>query len=93
MIIKTFDQGWGREYPLKQYEQGIVASLVKSFVASDQQTVMINSVWYTTDMHEQVMSWLRNNEWDQIVLIAMLDAAIPYPDRYTEFGRPVTGIG
>jgi hypothetical protein len=93
MIIKTFDQGWGRKYPLKQYEQDIVANLIKPFVESDQQTVMINSVWYTVDMHEQVMTWLRENAWDQIVLIAMLDAAIPYPDRYEEFGRPVTGIG
>ena len=93
MLIKTFDQGWGREYPLKQYEQGIVSSLVKSFVSSSQRIVMINSVWYTTEMHEQVLTWLRENDWDQIVLIAMLDAAIPYPDRYIEFGRPVTGIG
>jgi hypothetical protein len=23
----------------------------------------------------------------------MIDAAIPYPDRYAEFGRPITGIG
>jgi hypothetical protein len=30
MIIKTFDQGWGREYPLKQYEQGIVNDLVQT---------------------------------------------------------------
>jgi len=93
MIITTFDQGWGREYPLKQYEQGIVSDLVKPFVKSDQRVVIINSVWYTGEMHEQVMLWLRENEWDQIVLIAMLDAAIPYPDRYEEFGRPVTGIG
>ena len=93
MIIKTFDQGWGQQYPLKQYEQKIANNLIKPFVESDQQTVMINSVWYTVDMHEQVMTWLRENAWDQIVLIAMLDAAIPYPDRYEEFGRPVTGIG
>jgi hypothetical protein len=93
MIIKTFDQGWGREHPLKQYEQGIVSDLVKHFVlkqstySHDQQCVVHN------EMHEQVMTWLRNNNWDQIVLIAMLDAAIPYPDRYAEFDRPVTGIG
>jgi hypothetical protein len=93
MIIKIFDQGWGQVYPLKQYEQGIVTELVKPFAESSQRTVMINSVWYTTEMHEQVMTWLRENAWDQIVLIAMLDAAIPYPDRYAEFDRPVTGIG
>jgi len=93
MIIKTFDQGWGQQYPLKQYEQEIVASLIIPFAESSQRIVMINSVWYTNEMHEQVISWLRNNTWDQIVLVAMLDAAIPYPDRYAEFGRPVTGIG
>jgi hypothetical protein len=93
MIIKTFDQGWGLNYPLKRYEQEIVSSLLKPFVESTQQIVIINSVWYTKDMHNQVMSWLRENSWDQIVLIAMLDAAIPFPDRYAEFGRPVTGIG
>ena len=93
MIIKTFDQGWGQEYPLKKYEQSIVTELVEPFVNSSQRIVMINSVWYTNDMHEQVMAWLRDNDWDQIVLIAMLDAAIPYPDRYEEFGRPVTGLG
>jgi hypothetical protein len=93
MLIKTFDQGWGREYPLKKYEQQMISSLVRPFVESDQRIVMINSVWYTGDMHEQVMSWLRANDWDQIVLVAMLDAAIPYPDRYIEFDCPVTGIG
>ena len=93
MIIKTFDQGWGLNYPLKRYEQEIVSSLLKPFVESNQQIVVINSVWYTKDMHDQVMSWLRENVWDQIVLIAMLDAAIPFPDRYAEFDRPVTGIG
>ena len=93
MLIKTFDQGWGQQYPLKQYEQSIVNSLIIPFAESSQRVVMINSVWYTNEMHEQVMTWLRNNTWDQIVLVAMLDAAIPYPDRYAEFGRPVTGIG
>jgi hypothetical protein len=93
MIVKTFDQGWGREYPLKQYEQQVVSSLIKPFVESDQQIVVINSVWYTTEMHDKVISWLRNNDWNQIVLIAMIDAAIPYPDRHAEFGRPITGIG
>jgi len=57
------------------------------------RTVVINSVWYTQDYHETVMAWLRQNEFDHIVLVAMLDAAIPYPDRYAEFERPVSAIG
>ena len=31
MIVKTFDQGWGREYPLKQYEQSVVTRLVRPY--------------------------------------------------------------
>lgn len=93
MIVKTFDNGWGREYPLKKYEQQVVTDMMKQFVVSTSRVVVINSVWYTDDFHAQVQQWLRNNEWDQIVLIAMLDAAIPQPDWYTEFGRPVTGLG
>ena len=93
MITKTFDQGWGQQYPLKQYEQSVVRSLMAPFEQSDQRVVLINSVWYTNEMHDQVMAWLRNNTWDQIVLVAMLDAAIPYPDRYAEFNKPVTAIG
>jgi hypothetical protein len=93
MLIKTVDHGWGQQYPLKQYEQQTVTDLIRPFVDSEQRVVMINSVWYTSQIHEQTLAWLRENDWDQIVLIAMLDAAIPCPDWYNEFGRPVTGIG
>ena len=93
MIIKTFDQGWPLWFPLKQYEENIVTNLTKHFATNTQRVVIINSVWYTDEMHESVTSWLKNNSWDQIVLVAMLDAAIPQPDDYKEFNRPVTGIG
>ena len=93
MIIKTFDQGWPQQYPLKQFEQQTLTSLTRPFIASEQRVVVINSLWYTDHMHEQVTTWLRENDWDQIVLVAMLDAAISKPDRYAEFSRPVTGIG
>ena len=93
MIIKTFDQGWPLWFPLKQYEENIVTNLTKHFATNTQRVVIINSVWYTDEMHESVTSWLKNNSWDQIVLVAMLDAAIPQPKLYKEFNRPVTGIG
>jgi len=93
MITKTFDQGWGQQWPLKQFEQSVVQDAIKYFAASNQRVVIINSVWYSQQVHEQVMAWLRNNDWDQIVLVAMLDAAIPRADQYAEFDRPITGIG
>lgn len=93
MIIREFDNGWNRQYPLKQYELEITQQLLKPFVHSSKKVVLINSVWYTNDFHQSVCEWLSVNDFDHIVLIAMLDAAIPQPDWYASFGRPVTGIG
>lgn len=93
MIIKTFDNGWGIQYPLKVYEQSLVERMLKNTAKDDSKTVIINSVWYSQDYHHSVMAWLENNEFDHIVLVAMIDAAIPYPDRYAEFSKPVTAIG
>ena len=93
MIIKTFDNGWGNNYPLKQFEQSVVDRMLATIRDDDSHTVVINSVWYTQDYHDTVMSWLRTNCFDHIVLVAMLDAAIPRPERYAEFDRPVSCIG
>jgi hypothetical protein len=93
MIIKEFDNGWGKDFPLKQFEQQIQHQMLTNVRTDQSRTVVINSVWYTQDFHEQVMSWLRDNQFDHIVLVAMLDAAIPYPDRYQEFGCTVSAMG
>ena len=63
-------------------------------IAQDQsRTVVINSVWYTTEYHQQVLAWLRNNPTDRIVLVAMLDAAIPKPEWYAEFDCEIISLG
>ena len=82
MLVKTFDQGWGEQWPLKQYEQQVVSDLVRPFVESRQRTVIINSVCYTKDMHEQVMSWLRERGFEPYTQdfgdISDLDLALPH---------------
>lgn len=93
MIIKIFDNGWGKHYLLKQFEQSVLTQMLAPVHHDSSRTIVINSVWYTGDYHETVMSWLRQNDFDHIVLVAMLDAAIPYPDRYDEFARPVSAVG
>lgn len=93
MIIQVFDNGWGGNYPLKQFEQSVLGQMLAPVHHDSSRTVVINSVWYTGDYHETVMSWLRQNDFDHIVLVAMLDAAIPYPDCYGEFQKPVSTIG
>jgi hypothetical protein len=93
MIIQSFNNGWGPEWPLKQFEQKIVDSLLK-FIAQDQsRTVVINSVWYSKEYHQETLCWLRQHSVDRIVLVAMLDAAIPQPSWYSEFDCEVIALG
>jgi hypothetical protein len=93
MIIKVFDNGWGQNFPLKQFEQTILNNMLVPILESPERTVVINSVWYSEEFDTSVMTWLRDNDFDHIVLVAMLDAAIPYPDRYAQFARPVSAVG
>ena len=93
MIIQTFDNGWGSEFPLKKFEQQLTAQLLQHIAADQTPTVVINSVWYTTEYHQQVMTWLRTHSVSRIVLVAMLDAAIPHPDWYSEFDCEVIAVG
>jgi hypothetical protein len=93
MIVKIFDNGWGSEYPLKKFEQQIVDNFLKTQAQDSSKTVVINSVWYTQEYHQSVLSQLRDMDFDSIVLVAMIDAAIPHIDWYHEFGRPVYTLG
>jgi len=93
MIVKTFDQGWGQIWPWKQFEIRTVDTMLQNLQTDLSATVVINSVWYSQEAHQQTMSWLRSNNWDQIVLVAMLDAAIPKIEWFEEFDRPVFGLG
>lgn len=93
MITKIFDNGWGPEYPIKKFEQQIVNELLTNELTDSSKTVVINSVWYTADYHQQVLADLRTMEFDKIVLVAMLDAAIPKPEWFDEFGCAVLAVG
>lgn len=90
MIVKTFDNGWGNNFLLKEFEQQIIKQYL---IDISLRTILINNVWYTKEYHQQVMSQLRTLEFDQIVLVSMLDASIASPEWYQEFNRPVYAVG
>lgn len=93
MILQVFDNGWGQAYAAKQFEQSTVDTMLAPIRNDQSRTVVVNSVWYTDDFHELVMAWCRENAPDHIVLVAMLDAAIPVPNSYQELGIPVSTAG
>jgi hypothetical protein len=93
MIVQTFDNGWGPEWPAKQVELTVVDQVLSTLAHDSSRTVIINSTWYTTEYHQQVLEWLRCNPVSHIVLVAMIDAAIPNPDWYSEFNCEIIGLG
>jgi hypothetical protein len=92
MIVHTVDHGWGPEWPIKKIEQKILDAYLQPLITDASKTVIINSTWYG-EQHDSIMQWLRSHAWDQLVLVAMIDAAIPQPDWYREFDRPVLAVG
>jgi hypothetical protein len=90
MIIKTFDNGWSNSFLAKQFEQNIVDQYLKNNVI---RSVLINNTWYTNDYHQQVINQLQTLEFDQIILVSMLDASIASADWYQVFEKPVRTVG
>jgi hypothetical protein len=93
MIVHCHDHGWGPKWPVKQIEREITDQYLVPLARSDLRVVMINSTWYGQEQHQKTLTWLRNNVWDIAVLVCMIDAPIPAPDWFAEFGRPVIAIG
>jgi len=93
MIVKTIDQGWGQHVPLKQFETEILDQFLATTANDDSRTVVINSTWYTDDLHQQTLSWLSRSDTDRIVLVSMLDGPISRPDWYAGTSIPCHGVG
>lgn len=93
MIVKIFDNGWGPEFPAKQLENRLLHTWMEQFQQSPEKVIVVNSVWYSQDFHQQhVVPFLESTLVDRIVLIAMLDFAIPQPDWFSMYA-PVTAVG
>lgn len=93
MIVKTIDQGWGNHVPLKQFETEILDVFLRDIKSDLGRTVLINSTWYTDDLHRDTLSWLAASATDRILLAAFLDGPIPRPDWYAQTGIPCWGMG
>jgi hypothetical protein len=93
MIIDWFDNGWGPEWPAKQFEKELLDSLLHTIDRDQSLTVVINSTWYSDEYHQQVLDRLRKKKFTQIVLVAMLDPAIPQVAWFAEFDCPVICVG
>jgi len=93
MILNTFDIGWGNNFKTKQFEQELLQPFLSILSNSEKTAVVINSTWYTDDYHQEILVYLHKHPVDYIVLISMLDFAIPRAGRYQELSAKVIEIG
>lgn len=93
MILKEYDIGWGREWPMKQLEQDILKRFLANYYTDNSRTVIVNSVWYTNDYHQQVMAELHELKPTHIFVVALLDPPIIQLDWFDELNCEVVGIG
>lgn len=93
MILKEYDIGWGTNWPMKQLEQQVVRTKLSKYYTDESRTVIINSVWYTSDYHQQVMAELREIQPTHIFVVAMLDPPIVQLNWFDELNCEVLGIG
>ena len=78
---------------MKQLEQEILNSVLAQYKNDSSRTVVINSVWYTNDYHQQVIQELRDIKPTHIVVVAMLDPPIIKLEWFDEFDCEVIGVG
>lgn len=93
MIVDTIDQGWGPEHPLKQMEMEIVDRYIRAYREDSSRTIVINSVWYSQDLHEKVRARLKHDPPDRVILISLLDPPIARPDQFRDIVNDVRCVG
>ena len=93
MILKAYDIGWGQQWPMKKLEQQILKTMLADYDTDNSRTVIINSVWYTGDYHQQVIAELRELKPKHIFVIAMLDPPNVQLSWFDELNCAVQGIG
>lgn len=93
MITHIFDNGWGPQWPLKKLEQQILDQYLRPLAQSLKSVAVINSTWYDNNYHTTVLTKLQHHPVDVIVLVSMLDCAIPKRDMYTSLNTPVLEVG
>lgn len=93
MILKEYDIGWGPQWPMKQLEQKIVKSFLSQYYTDNSRSVIVNSVWYHSDYHRQVMAELRELKPTHVFVVALLDPPIVQLNWFDELGCEVVGVG
>jgi len=90
MIVKHYDFGWGNEWPAKQLEHQLLKKYLKPVIESSTRWAVVNSTWYGDQEHHNTVEDMQHNQIESVILVSMLDDAIP---RLDWFSLPAYGVG
>jgi hypothetical protein len=85
MISKVFNNGWGDQNPILDYQEELIRDL--------EADVLIHSTWYTDDFHEEVVAWLDENPIRTMVILSFFDAHIARRDLFKDRNIEIREIG
>lgn len=93
MILRDFNNGWGDNVELRQFELGVLKKYIADWFNDCARNIMINSTWYTKDYHVRVLEYLEKNPTDGIVLYSFMDPAIPRPEWFNHTNASIRCVG
>lgn len=84
MTIKRLNNGWRGSWPIIKYSQRLLTNLTPN------NSVIVDSTWYTDEYHLVVKDYITTNSPDKVILVSFYDAHIVNQSR---FDRPVYEVG
>lgn len=92
MIVKIFDNGWGGDLPIPQWHSKKLDQIAQNYTGN-VKAILVNSTWYTDEMHAKVVSYIRENDIKNVILTSLCDAHIARQDMFEGLGVKVFEIG
>lgn len=92
MISKIFDSGWGGDLPIPQWHSEHLTRIAQSYTGN-AKAIIVNSTWYTDDIHSEVVAYIKTNNIKNIILTSLCDAHIVRRELFEELEVNVFEIG
>lgn len=93
MITRDFNNGWGNNLVLRQFELEIARHYLDHWHCDAEPAAVINSTWYSQQYHGEVLTWLHEHPVSRLALCSFLDPAIVKPDWFQHIDCEIKCVG
>lgn len=93
MILQDFNNGWGANFELRQWEQQVLFQYLGPWYRDDCANIIVNSTWYNREYHERVLDFIHKHRIDRVALVSFMDPSIVKPDWFGSVSAQIHAIG